>query len=45
MDWILNKLLIIQNFLGFYTDNEITWKYILHKSNVIKNSKNDWNNR
>ena len=31
MDWILNKLLNIQNFLGFYTDNEITWKYYINQ--------------
>ena len=31
MDWILNKLLNIQNFLGFYIDNEITWKYYINQ--------------
>ena len=31
MDWILNKLLNIQNFLEFYIVNGITWKYNINQ--------------
>lgn len=31
MDWILNKLLNIQNFLEFYIVNGITWKYYINQ--------------